>query len=421
MLVRFTVRNFATFREKATLDIIASKDKTRAENIIAAGFNTNLLKSVVLYGANASGKSKFFEAFDFMKWFVINSSKESQRGEPIPVTPFLLNTASLAAPTEFEVIFIYKEEMYRYGFEVDSEKVMAEWLYNTSKVKEVEIFYREEQEFKIHERKFTRGRTLVKERLVRNNVLLVAAAAQWNEPITGKVLEWFEQADFIPGSKEPNYENHSIDLINTPSLKSQLTELLKSADMGIEDIRVEDQDTISILKKQSDNEIQRTNRIAQKVITTHRVYDETYQDAGRQEFSLNREESEGTRKYFAILGPILNALNKGQVIFVDELDAKLHPNLVCKIVDIFNSQKLNPHNAQLIINTHDTNLLSTGNFRRDQIWFTEKNRYGEAALYSLADFKTDTVRKDENYEKNYILGKYGAIPFLGNFEDLLGK
>ncbi|MCL2028101.1 MAG: ATP-binding protein, partial [Bacteroidales bacterium] len=114
----------------------------------------------------------------------------------------------------------------------------------------------------------------------------------------------------------------------------------------------------------------------------------------------------------------LETLENGYTIIIDELDSKLHPNLVNKLVSLFNSKEFNPNNAQLIFNTHDTNLLNTGLFRRDQIWFTEKNKYGEAKLYSLADFKSSKVRKNESYEDNYIRGKYGAIPFLGYFDDL---
>jgi len=131
-----------------------------------------------------------------------------------------------------------------------------------------------------------------------------------------------------------------------------------------------------------------------------------------------RDESIGTQKLFALAGPILSTITRGYVLLVDELDARLHPNLSAKIVQLFNSKPTNPNNAQLLFNTHDTNLLTSGNFRRDQIWFTEKNRYGEATLYSLADFKTDQVRKDEDFEANYIRGKYGAVPYLGDFNAL---
>ena len=136
---------------------------------------------------------------------------------------------------------------------------------------------------------------------------------------------------------------------------------------------------------------------------------------------MNSDESKGTQKFFYLTGPIIDTLDNGGILIADELDSKIHPNLVCKIVSLFNSKTLNPKNAQLIFNTHDTNLLSSDLFRKDQIWFTEKDKYGEAKLYSLADFKSNAVRKNEAYEDNYIRGKYGAVPFLGLFDNLIHK
>ena len=154
------------------------------------------------------------------------------------------------------------------------------------------------------------------------------------------------------------------------------------------------------------------------VLTKHKKYNEELKAVGNISFSLDDDESSGTRKFFALTGPILDVIENGYTLVVDELDSKLHPNLVCKIVSLFNSKEFNKKNAQLIFNTHDTNLLSSGLFRRDQIWFTNKNKYGEAKLYSLADFKSDEVRKNDPFEDNYIKGKYGAVPFLGFFDNL---
>jgi len=155
------------------------------------------------------------------------------------------------------------------------------------------------------------------------------------------------------------------------------------------------------------------------VITFHKQYDSSGNFVKNIEFSLNEDESSGTRKFFALIGQILKIIDSGGILFVDELDSKIHPNLVCKLVSIFNSKELNPNDAQLIFNSHDTNLLNSGLFRRDQIWFAEKIKYGASKLYSLADFKTDEVRKNEAFEANYIRGKYGAIPFLGDFSNVI--
>jgi len=197
--------------------------------------------------------------------------------------------------------------------------------------------------------------------------------------------------------------------------------LLAVADLGIHDITLERVDADNLPSGMPNNIrefIQKNNaEVISDVLISHRTYDADKNHVGEIQFSLGKDESSGTRKFFALTGPVLDALEKGYPLFIDELDSKLHPNLVCKLVELFNSTKYNPHNAQLLFNTHDTNLLSCGLFRRDQVWFTEKDKYGAASLYSLNDFKSE-VRKTENFEVNYIQGKYGAIPFLGDFQKL---
>lgn len=408
MLIQFSVRNFRTFKEKATLSLVASNyDKEReAENIsVDEKFNLRLLKSAVVYGANASGKSKFIEALGFMRGFAISSSRESQQGDKIPVEPFKLSSESENAPSEFEVIFIYNEIMYRYGFEVDSEKVVSEWLYTKPKTKEVELFYRDLQSFETHTRSFNKGATLVKEGLVRSNALLLSVAAQFNEEISLNIIEWFRNTEIISGLKENEFRNNSISKIKEVEEKIQLLDFLRKADLGIVDIEILEVKTGPF-----------ENNPFDAILTIKDKYNKHIK-SGKALMSLNLDESEGTRKYFYLLGPIIDALRKGSVLVIDELDSKLHANLVEKLVLLFNSAKLNPANAQLVFNTHDTNLLNSGTFRRDQIWFAEKNRYGEARLYSLADFKTDSVRKSEAFEDNYVRGKYGAIPYLNMFEN----
>lgn len=433
MLIQFSVRNFRTFKEKATLSLVASnydKETREIENTTANNiFNLRILKSAVIYGANASGKSKFIEAIMFMRRFAINSSKESQKGEEIDAEPFVLNNESEKQPSEFEVIFLYKGEMFRYGFEVDKDQVVSEWLYHKPKTKEVELFYRDFQNFKIHSRNFSKGATLVREELIRNNALLLSVAAQFNDTTCENIIEWFKNLKTISGLKEEGYQGYTMSKTKEPKHKERILQLLKAADLGIQDIKLEMLDITKlpkdmpkelreiILKKSKED----NTEFFSDILTTHKKYDNSKKHIGSINFSLDDDESFGTRKFFALTGPVLDAVENGYTLVVDELDSKLHPNLVCKIVSLFNSKDLNPKNAQLIFNTHDTNLLSSGLFRKDQVWFTEKDKYGEAKLYSLADFKSDTVRKNEAFEDNYIRGKYGAVPFLGFFDNLIYK
>ena len=221
-----------------------------------------------------------------------------------------------------------------------------------------------------------------------------------------------------------NIINNAKDVLIEKKIK--ILNLLKAADLGIQDINLEKIDLANLpkdmpkeLKDKITKEVNDDKKeILTDVLTSHKKFDSNKKEIDVVDFSLYDDESSGTRKFFALTGPILDVIENGYTLIVDELDSKLHPNLVCKIVSLFNSAELNKKNAQLIFNTHDTNLLSSGLFRRDQIWFTDKNKFGEAKIYSLADFKSDEVRKTESFEENYIKGKYGAIPYLGFFNNL---
>lgn len=431
MLIQFSIRNFKTFKEKATLSMVASNyDKnTRVdENIVDHDkFHFKLLKSAVIYGANASGKSKFIEALMFMKHFILSISKDIQKGDEIPIEPFLLDAESEQDSSEFEVIFIFKNVLYRYGFETNKHKIISEWLYRKLSAKDVELFYRDYQNFETHPRSFKKGAVLVKEDLIRDNALLLPLAAQFNDSIATEVIDWFHDLKTISGLAESGYQAFTMSLTQKPKLKEKILELLKAVDLGIQDVNLEPLDVEKLPKNMPKSvknrilkEVKEENaEFFSDVLTFHKKYDKSKKHIGNAIFSLEDDESSGTRKFFALTGPILYVLEHGCLLIVDELDSKLHPNLVCKLVSLFNSKDLNPNNAQLVFNTHDTNLLSSGLFRRDQIWFTEKNKFGEAKLYSLADFKSETVRKTEAFEENYIRGKYGAVPFLGNFDSLV--
>ena len=431
MLIQFSIKNYRTLKEKATLSLVASNyDKnTREQDNIHHDdkFNLRLLKSAAIYGANASGKSKFIEALMFMRHFVINSSKASQKGDEIQVEPFRLSSETESLPSEFEVVFTFNDVMYRYGFEVDKKRVVSEWLFYRPKTKEVELFYRDDDRFDTHPRSFSKGNTVIKQGLIRDNALLISVAAQFNDSISIAVIDWFKNLKTIPGLYEAGYQGFTMSQTEDAIYKAKILELLKAADLGIQDIQLQVLD-LDKLPRDIPNELRQRiieevneekTEIFSDVLTSHRKYDSSKKPIGQVSFSLDDDESSGTRKFFALTGPILDVIENGHTLVVDELDSKLHPNLVCKIISLFNSQDLNKRNAQLIFNTHDTNLLSSGLFRRDQVWFTDKNKLGEASLYSLADFKSPKVRKTEAFEENYIRGKYGAVPFLGFFDHLI--
>lgn len=299
------------------------------------------------------------------------------------------------------------------------------------------MFYRDQQGVTFHKQKLNKINTLLKEKLIRDNALLLSVLAQFNDEIAEELLEFFKDIKIISGLKEEGYLNDTMLLSKDILQKNRILSFIQKADIGIDDFKLkkhifedfnfEDSkfpDELKLALKGLDSFVKKSlkgenvERFSD-VITSHKQYDDAGNFVKNIEFSLNEDESSGTRKFFALIGQILKIIDLGGLLFVDELDSKIHPNLVCKLVSIFNSKELNQNNAQLVFNSHDTNLLNSELFRRDQIWFAEKNNLGASKLYSLADFKTDEVRKNEAFEANYIKGKYGAIPFLGDFSSVI--
>lgn len=400
MLIQFSVGNFLSFKEQLTLSLVASalKDiQILSEDVIFNIGETDLalLKSATIYGANASGKSNFIKALDFFKWYVINSSKDIQAGERVNVESFRLSSSTVEEPSYFEAIFCNTEYQYRYGFETDENMVHSEWLYqkaNKKRAKEVELFYRDEDGFNIHS-KFIIGKELINKQMVRTNALLLSVAAQFNDVVAVEIVKWLNDTTIISGSNEKNIWDLAAIRLDDLKMKQRIVDFSRYADLGIENIE----------------------KVNNAIISMHTQYDDEGNEVKLINFPFKKNESEGTIKYFSLAYPIIDALDNGKRLIIDEFDSKMHPLLTCRIIALFNSKKTNPKNAQLIFTTHDTNLLSASIFRRDQIWFTQKDRFGATELYSLAEYK---VRNDASFEKDYLSGKYGAIPIMGDLTRL---
>lgn len=400
MLIQFSVGNFLSFKEQSTLSLVASalKDiQILSEDVIFNIGETDLalLKSATIYGANASGKSNFIKALDFFKWYVINSSKDIQAGERVNVESFRLSSSTVEEPSYFEAIFCNTEYQYRYGFETDENMVHSEWLYqkaNKKRAKEVELFYRDEDGFNIHS-KFIIGKELINKQMVRTNALLLSVAAQFNDVVAVEIVKWLNDTTIISGSNEKNIWDLAAIRLDDLKMKQRIVDFSRYADLGIENIE----------------------KVNNAIISMHTQYDDEGNEVKLINFPFKKNESEGTIKYFSLAYPIINALDNGKRLIIDEFDSKMHPLLTCRIIALFNSKETNPKNAQLIFTTHDTNLLSASIFRRDQIWFTQKDRFGATELYSLAEYK---VRNDASFEKDYLSGKYGAIPIMGDLTRL---
>jgi len=421
MLIQLKVANFLSIKDEVTFSMVASGIKEHIDtNVFNARKDLKLLKSAGIYGANASGKSNLFQAMKFMRYFILNSSKNMQSGEKIRVERFKLSSETDSKASLFEIIFISDNKRYRYGFEVNPSNVVSEWLYYLlpSKKKEEMLFYREDDQYELG-KAFTEGKGL--ESKTRKNALFLSVAAQFNGAISENVVTWFTNLSVVSGLNQ-RYEIMSDLLVENKNLKNKILEYLKIADMGIEDIVVEKQQVdIETMPKEMHDIFKAVKTLMenQEVPTVtsikmlHKKYDTDNKVISLEQFDMERSESEGTKKLFSLLAPVVNSLALGTILVVDELDSSLHPLITLLIIQLFNSNQYNPLNAQLIFNTHDTNLLSKKTFRRDQIWFAERNKFGASTLYSLIEFN---VRYDASFEKDYLQGRYGSIPFIGKLD-----
>jgi len=427
MIVEFTVGNFLSFKENKTLSLEATSITEYKESTFKAG-NYKLLKSAVLYGANSSGKSNFIKAMSIMKRIVMTSVEKTSASK-FEIVPFLLNTNTENKPSYFELVFLINNTRYRYGFEIDNKSVHGEWLFKLVDDKEVPLFIREENGIGVTEN-FDEGAGL--ESKTRENALFLSVVDQLNGEISGIIINWFNDWETISGLSHDNYRGVTFALLDKKKSKNRLLDFFKDLDLGFEQLKFRKEkfqesllpnDLPSEMLNDIINDLQ--GKTIARINTIHKKFDGKGNQVGVRDFDLRNQESSGANKIIDISGPIFDTLLGGGVLVIDELDAKLHPLMTAAITNLFNSPEYNTNNAQLIFATHDTNLLSYGRFRRDQIYFLEKDKYKASDLYSLIEYKEDDsnkkIRKDRSFEKDYINGRYGAIPFIGNFEELLSN
>ena len=432
MLIEFTVGNFRSFKEPVTLSMVAAKLKARdplvnENNTVVINDKLTLLTSAAIYGANASGKSNLIKALAFMHTYVLNSSKGMQADEEIGVTSFLLNTENKKLPSFFEIVFLINNITYRYGFEVDNERVKTEWLFYAPRKGEVRLFVRDENEILIS-REFKGDKATKK--LTRPNALFLSVAAQFNSETAIDVLGWFRSFGIISGLDDTSYAGFTAHKISEDAVyRDEILNLLRGSDVDINDVIAENVKKSEHLPKNMPKELKdyflkqiKSDSDDKGVIlkTSHTQRDAEGKTAAAIEFNLD-EESEGTKKLILLSGPIIHVLQNGNLIIIDEIEARLHTHLTRKLIRLFTSQVTNPKHAQLIFATHDTNLLSNKLFRRDQIWFVEKDQFSASHLYSLAEIKVSDskIRNDASYEDDYLQGRYGAIPLLGEMRKVI--
>lgn len=424
MIVEFTVGNFLSFNKKRTISFEAKGISELKENVIKYK-NYKILRSAVIYGPNSSGKSNLIMALDRMRDSILNSVKLNDSDE-LDYSPFLLSSESESDPTFFEIVFLDKDSRYRYGFEYNLQEILQEWLFVGKNSKnESPLFLRTPEGIGVSEQ-FEEGKG--KEVSTNNNRLFISLVAQLGGGISKSVMELFKNYNVLSGLDHNDYTGFSVRMLHKKleGCNDSLN-LFQNLKLGFKDIEISESefnplevpDNLSKnLKSKLIKEMSGKTLISLKTI--HNKYDKKGNVVDQVLLDRNDSESEGTNKIMDLSGPIFDTLKSGKVLIIDELDAKLHPLITTHIVNLFNSPETNPNNAQLLFATHDTNLLNSEIFRRDQIWFTEKDNIEQTDLYSLYDFNLpdgSKVRNDSNLEKNYIRGRYGAIPFITNHKN----
>lgn len=434
MLIRFEVENFLSFKGKQHLSMIADKDKDMEETHCIEpepGVNLKLLKSAAIFGANASGKSNLLNALLFMRDFVIESTLIGANKDKSLFEPFKLDKKTIVEPGFFEISFLLEKKVYIYGFKIDKEKVREEWLYCYPRKKRVLLFRRElieeetikltasdKKEFEYHYKygNHFKGEKKKLESLTRENSLFLSVGAQFAHPILKRVFYWFKEF-MTPGITRRTFglTGFTINFIEEDkNQKKRILSFVKSADLGIKDIKIEkiNAEQITDFDKLPDElkkEIKDGHFI--NIEMTHTSFIDNVEFSANIDFEY---ESMGTRRLFQLAGPLFYTLMNGGVLIIDELEDSLHFNLQKRILEEFFE---NSKNSQIIFTSHNIQLLEDKLFRRDEIWFTEKKEDGSTDLFSLADFKPKP-RKDKSIKNGYLTGAYGALPVLG---DLLSE
>lgn len=411
MLIQFRFKNFRSFRDDTTLDMTAIKITEFSERVFLSG-GEKVLPVAAIYGANASGKSNVYAAFEYMSNYVAYSlgyADEGDRFEKNKPTPFLLQSDTAHAASEFEVFFTVsgdgKDRIYNYGFCVDHEGVSEEWLNYRSKTSKNNrrVFYRNRMNNGLELSGLPAKSKGNIEAGLEPQTLIVSLGAKTKVEICKLVRDWFmmnEMTDYAnPLTNYTAAWRLPDGFVDNRNVQRDVVDYFSTFDEQIKDFRIE--------KIQSEE----GNREEYfRIGALHPMI-----DSGEMAELPFGAESAGTLKMFSLYPELRSVMEKGSVFFVDELNARLHPLLVRNLLLLFLNPALNGNHAQLVFTTHDLWQLSNQLFRRDEIWFTDKDKQGVSTLYSLADFVDedgDRIRKDENYAKNYALGKYGAIPIL---------
>jgi len=426
MLIEFNVKNYRSIKEKQTLSMVKSNAKeleeTNTFTTLEKKRPIKLLNSATIYGPNASGKSNLLKAINTMQKIVLNSDSQIKRGTKLPITPFLLDNETKKEPTEFEIIFVSKNIRYQYGFILNNEIILEEWLYAFPEGLSQTWFEREYNQEKdktdwYFGSKFVGNKKIWSES-TRENALFLSTAIQLNSEQLEPIYDWFKDRLHVLESTSKLDPRFTYDLYQKEKYKNKINEFLTIADLDIEELNIKEEDFDSS-KLPSDMPQDLKEKICEdmkdkKLLDVASVHKNIQ---GEDVYFDFHEESDGTRKFLAFIGPWIDTFEKGNVLIIDELHDNFHPLMVRFLIELFHSKEMNKNNAQLIFTSHETSIMSQTIFRRDQIWFCEKKNKA-TELFSLVEFKPRKGVTD--IEKSYFSGRYGALPYFKSIDRAMG-
>lgn len=401
MLLEFRVENYRSFKDAAVLSMKATAANEHLENLITTVHGTRLIKSAVIYGANASGKSNLMRAL-IAAIMIIRTSDSRQVGMPIPfVDPFFF-CEDRKKESSFEFEFICSERRYIYGFSCSDRKITEEHLSMYSSQRPTKIFTRRNEKYDFYNSTTAKILEPLKERNTPNKLFL-ATATNWNAPVTREPFMWFSKALDVFDSQQPMLQSLGMyEADGNGELKKFTTQLLRESDINISDYTIESR--IVNTPIQPHGQFMKSKEY--KVLSRH-VIKKDDKSTATYDLQMN-EESRGTQNLFFLSPQIKRALDNGYLFCVDELDSSMHPDLLNYLIGLFNSPDTNKKGAQLIVTLHSTEAMTLKRLRRDQIYFVNKDKdTGISELYSLSEFP---VRLNEDIRKAYLSGRFGAVP-----------
>lgn len=415
MLLEFRVRNYRSIRDEQVLSLVASSDKELAQtHLVSTGLKAlpHAVRTAVVYGPNASGKSTLLRALDYLRAVVAESASVIQPGQTYNVQPFRLDAACAQQPTQFEITFMLEGVRHQYAFAMTAQRIVSESLLVYRSSKPTQLYSRQPSEgggdaYDYEFSTYLHGPRKLWQESTRPNALFLSTAAQLNSELLSPVFRWITRnLVFLQAGMDVAPELTTA-MLGTEQGRTTIREFLSAADVSIADVQAVARKGVQTHWIVSASGLQPSSHEERDFLMP--VFEHSTPH-GSAKFEL-QDESEGTQRLYGLIAPVLDCLRDGRVLIVDELDGSLHTLLVRRLITMFQTPEVNPHGAQLLFTTHDTSLLDHTLFRRDQVWFTEKDADQATRLYPLTDF---SPRKQEAWERGYLTGRYGAVPFFGD-------